>query len=183
MITKYYALDHSVLNKMIAAFVAGSAAATSGRNDRLRARYVSYSDGEFSLKTIGDDGAAHNVAAMIVGTRSFGIIGNDVDFSLVGIEVGDKSEFAVDSDISMAAYPNQGVLAMCERVDVGIYSFMALPEFRVKADIAAYHAAAARYIPAIGGVSEWIKMREEVGKEYAYEAVGIPVKKSCVVLM
>lgn len=182
MITKYYALDHSILDKMIAAFVAGSAAIT-GRDDRLRARYVSYADGEFLLKTIGDDGAAHDVAAMIVGTRSFGIIGNDVDFSLVGIEVDNKSEFAVDSDISMAAYPNQGVLAMCERVDIGIYSFMALPEFRVRADIAAYHAAAAHYIPAIGGVSEWIKMREEVGKEYAYEAVGIPVKKSCVVVL
>lgn len=122
-------------------------------------------------------GLPFSLEATVVGTATFGRKGSDVDFGLRGVEVDSIEAFTPGARIATTRYA-RGVTTVSENLEIEeageLYSFMALPSWRLVNDAHEY-ARAASLIHASIGLDEWVtwKRRDKIA---AYQAVGITCK-------
>lgn len=124
-------------------------------------------------------GIPAHLDATVVGTATFGRRGSDVDFGLPGVEVSSPIDLVRTGSRTVTTTYTRGVVVTSEYreevVDGEVFSFVALPLWRLQNDAAQYARAASRIHASIG-LDAWIdwKSRDKVA---AYEAVGITCKK------
>lgn len=117
-------------------------------------------------------GIPSDLLATVVGTRAFGAPGTDIDTGLRGVRVHAREE---GRRYSSTKYLRRGVVVVSEYLEVGEYSFLALPSWRLYHDATQYWHAA-WLINNLFGLDNWIRAKR-VDKVKAYEAVGITCER------
>lgn len=116
-------------------------------------------------------GIPAHLEATVVGTTAFGRQGSDIDIGVQGLEVEELPEGVRTMTIT---YPKRELVVTSERLILGEFEFVALPDWRLRHDAGQYARAAAQ-IHATIGLGLWLawKRRDKIA---AYQWAGITCK-------